>query len=107
MDRYKNRADVAEFLERRLHGVKLAANLMLKELSTSSRESIILTRSAALSIFHTIDTFIEDAETALDASGRRRSSTQGGAYKEVQDSDKSSNKYKMPERPLREVKKLK
>ncbi len=103
MDKYTKQEEIAVFLDRRLHAVKLATSLLLKELSDSSRDSVILTRRAAMSIFMTIDTFIEDAEKLLEDTG----SGKAGAYREAPIREKTSSGYGKPVTPLREVKQLK
>jgi len=55
-------SSLVEFLNRRLHPVKVTVNLLARELELATGESVTLSKEDVVSIITALDIFIEDYE---------------------------------------------
>lgn len=55
-------SSLVEFLNRRLHPVKVTVNLLARELELAAGESVTLSKEDVISIVTTLDIYIEDYE---------------------------------------------
>jgi len=55
-------SSLVEFLNRRLHPVKVTVNLLARELELATGESVTLSKDDVVSIITALDVFIEDYE---------------------------------------------
>jgi len=67
-------SSLVEYLNRRLHPVKVTVNLLARELELASGDSVTLSKEDVVSIINALDIFIEDYDrvTKLPAEKKER-----------------------------------